>query len=188
MDQCPADINFECIQHILEDHRKPIYCVTFCEHFGYQHMFATCGANTVSVYSIANNICQLVQAYMDEDVEEEYYACTWGSTIDGAPTLLIGGVRGIIKVLNCATFVVELILPGHGNAINDLKIHPVDDGLCFSASKDMSIRLWNLRTGVCIAVFAGEKGHRDDVLFIDVHPLGNSLVSCGMDTRFEICI
>jgi hypothetical protein len=40
-----------------------------------------------------------------------------------------------------------------------------------------------LRTAVCIAIFAGEKGHRDEVLSVDPHPLGNCFVSAGMDTR-----
>jgi polycomb protein EED len=46
---------------------------------------------------------------------------------------------------------------GHGNSINDIHFHPVDLSLLLTASKDESVRLWNVTTGVCIAVFAGHK-------------------------------
>lgn len=71
---------------------------------------------------------------------------------------------------------------GHGAAIHELKVHPVDDSLIISCSKDESIRLWNIRTSVCVAIFAGDKGHRDEVLSCDFHPLGKCFVSAGIDT------
>lgn len=95
-------------------------------------------------------------------------------------------LRGILKCINNSTCELETVLFGHGNAVNDLRLHPIDDALIFSASKDESIRLWNLRTAVCIAIFAGERGHRDEVLSIDVHPLGHCFVSSGMDTNVKI--
>ena len=53
--------------------------------------------------------------------------------------------------------------------INEICVHPVDHWLIFTASKDESIRLWNLTNRVCIAIFAGEQGHRDEVLSMDIH-------------------
>jgi len=94
----------------------------------------------------------------------------------------VAGLRGIIKIFNCKEFTVSNILIGHGSSINELKIHPLDDSLCFSASKDESIRMWNIRTSVCIVMFAGDRGHREEVLSIDVHPAGLCFVSAGMDT------
>ena len=41
------------------------------------------------------------------------------------PLLAIGGARGIIKVLNCASRTTQVTLLGHGNSINDLHFHPV---------------------------------------------------------------
>ena len=48
------------------------------------------------------------------------------------------------------------------------------------------MRLWNLATGCCLAVLAGDQGHRDEVLSAAWHLGGERLVSGGMDNTVKI--
>ena len=73
-------------------------------------------------------------------------------------------MRGAIKLLNGSTKTVTRVFRGHGNSVNELLFHPVDCNLLFSASRDESIRLWNIVTGSCVLIMAGDQGHRDEVL------------------------
>jgi polycomb protein EED len=120
--------------------------------------------------------------------------------------LAVGGALGVIKLIDCAARGLHRLLHGHGGAINELRFSPSNKALLFSASKDESVRLWNVRSGCCIAIFAGEQGHRDEVLSIvsfaalasllspislfsfaqDVHMRGHLLASSGMDTTVKL--
>ena len=101
------------------------------------------------------------------------------------PILVFAGRKGLITVLDVARFEVQHVLVGHGDAVNELRIHPLSPHLLFSASKDRSIRLWNLHSSHCIAIFAGEKGHTNEVITIDVHMTGLCFVSGGMGANIS---
>ncbi|GMI22761.1 hypothetical protein TeGR_g10858, partial [Tetraparma gracilis] len=62
----------------------------------------------------------------------------------------------------------------------------LDSYLLLSCSKDESVRFWDTRTGTCLCVFAGDRGHREHVLSIDIHPCGDTFVSGGLDTSVKI--
>ena len=118
---------------------------------------------------------------------EDLYCCKWTFDEENeSPLLLCAGFKGIVKVIDCRRQMLSNGLIGHGNSINEICVHPVDPYLVLSASKDESIRMWNLTNRVCIAIFAGEQGHRDEVLSIDMHLMGNCFASSGMDNSIKI--
>mmetsp|Transcript_2155 Transcript_2155/g.2676 ORF Transcript_2155/g.2676 Transcript_2155/m.2676 type:complete len:564 (-) Transcript_2155:99-1790(-) len=203
---CKLSLRFGGCIH--EEHKEPIYSLSFFEPLpdlstnsmndssvkppcaSSRQYFASVGSNRATIYTInIDGTLSAVQAFIDEDVEEIFYSSCWSISADdgiNTPLLLIGGYRGYIKVIHCSEGKLETLLLGHGNAINDLRSHPVTPSLILSASKDESIRLWNVHTSCCIAIFAGDQGHRDQVLSIDFHILGNCFASCGMDNTIKL--
>ena len=180
------DVTFQFVLQIQEE-AVPMYGVKFCDTPGYHDYFGSCGKNAATIYHVAPDGCEVVHVFVDEDSEENYYTCAWSSTHDtDSPLFVVGGMRGIIKTINIVSLEVGNFLVGHGAPINEIRVHPVDNQLCLSSSKDESIRLWNLKTSICIAIFAGDKGHRDEVLSVDFHPLGTCFASAGMDNSIKI--
>jgi hypothetical protein len=73
-------------------------------------------------------------------------------------------------------------LVSHGGPVNDLRMHPLQPSWLLSCSRDHSLRLWHVRTGVLALVLAGDGGHRNEVISCDWHASERcTCVSSGMD-------
>ena len=107
-------------------------------------------------------------------------------TGDGANLLCVGGKTGVIKVLDLFQQKYIGFLFGHGDEVLDLKVCPTDEHVLASASNDKSFRLWNLKTGTCVAIFSGPFAHADFVVSLDWHLTGTFIVSGSMDTTVKI--
>ncbi|WVZ95193.1 hypothetical protein U9M48_040989 [Paspalum notatum var. saurae] len=177
-----------CGKHTEEKH--PIYGIVFnFMDARYYDIFATASINHVTTYRcLENGSFALLQAYVDEDKDESFYTVSWARDhVDGSPLLVAAGSNGIIRVINCATEKLAKSFVGHGGSIHEIKTQALKPSLIISASKDESVRLWNVHTGICILIFTGAGGHRNDVLSVDFHPSDiKCFASCGMDNTVRI--
>ena len=172
---------------------RPFYFASFCSCIPRAERFfaAVCGNHVTICELRADGHIDVRQIYADSDEEEQFYTCAWIRSPDpNAPKdsvlLLVAGFRGIIKMIDCKTCTLKGALIGHGNHVNEICVHPIDSNLVISASRDESLRLWNIKTKVCVAIFAGDQGHRDQVLSVGIHMSGNSLASASMDNCIKI--
>lgn len=183
--KCAKDKLILCAK---EDHGKPIFSIQFNPHVTYD-MFATVGSNRVTVYKIVDDNVEPILCFADPNTDENFYCCCWGIMENNGKreiVLMAAGAHGIIRIISPSNASSIKYLSGHGGAINDMKVSPTSPDLVLSGSKDHSLRLWNIQTDVCIAIFGGVEGHRDEVLSLDFHCSGSWIVSCGMDHSLKI--
>lgn len=173
-----------------ESHRAPLYCASF-NYLCQQHsdLFATVGSSRATVYRcLPDGNLQVVQVYRDSNNSEEFYLCRWShDTRTGASLLVLAGKNALVRVVNCATGMLEVTFEGHGQSINDIAVHPTRPHLVATASKDHSLRLWNIRSRTCVLIFQGDGGHKNEVLSVEWRPGGDlTLVSAGMDNHIKV--
>lgn len=153
------------------------------------HLFATVNNNCVRVYRAQHGKKpRLIRCFQDEDPDECFYTVSFVFNADNTNCwwVLAAGVKGVVRVLDLNKNCVAKTLIGHGEAVNHIAVHPRDPALIVTASKDESLRLWNLRIGTPIAMFAGLKGHRGEVLSVDFDRFGNRFASCGIDNSVRV--
>ncbi|XP_044958711.1 polycomb group protein FIE1 [Hordeum vulgare subsp. vulgare] len=176
-----------CSKHT--EGKRPLYAIGF--NFidaRYYDVFATVGGNRVTTYrGLPDGNLAVLQAYIDGDNAQSFYTLSWACDLDGTPLLVAAGSNAVIRVINCATEKLFKTFLGHGDSINEIRTQPLKPSLFISASKDESVRLWNVHTGICILIFAGGGGHRNEVLSVDFHPSDiYRIASCGMDNTVKI--
>lgn len=181
---------FRCSCVVEEDHKKPVYCVSFnFADLRHRNLFATVGLNRACIYRCKNDGgVELLQVYVDDDKAERFYVCKWSvNETTGAPLLLVAGSKGLVRAIDCHKNTVSHTFAGHGNDINDIAVHPSRPSLFLTASKDTSVRLWNASTNACVVILSGEGSHTNEVLTLDFHPWNKHLfLSAGMDNMVKI--
>ncbi|KAK4535245.1 hypothetical protein CDCA_CDCA04G1270 [Cyanidium caldarium] len=159
----------------------------------YHFALATCGGPGVRVYvasaaSPATRELTLVASHHDASAKRGgYYACVWTQDEhNGDDLLCAAGESGQVRVIRVRSDHVVRTLVGHGGAVNHLCVHPSRPSWLLSAGQDESVRLWDVVTGHCFAMFCGHEGHRGEVLYCDWHASGERFLSCGMDGSVRI--
>jgi len=165
-----------------EDHKKPIYSVTF-NPFLTSHLspvFATVGGRQLTIYECNQDSTKILQVFQDPNETECFYTSAWG-ILGENPVIAFAGEHGSIRILSVINNQIVRHLIGHGSSINELHFHPIRRRILASASKDHTIRIWDVWSEVITFILGGLNGHRDEVLSCDFRPDGEFVASCGMD-------
>ncbi|CAH8361978.1 unnamed protein product [Eruca vesicaria subsp. sativa] len=173
----------------IRDGETPVYSLVFnfLDSRFFSVFVSACG-NRINVYNcLEDGGIAPLQSYADEDKEESFYTVSWACGVKGNPFVVAGGEKGIIRVIDVGNEKIHKSLVGHGNSVNEIRTNVTKPQLVLSASKDESVRLWNVETGICILIFAGTGGHRNKVMSVDFQPNDeHRFISCGMDKTIKI--
>lgn len=193
------NIEYRLNDAIKEDHKNEIFSLSIFEKSESIKYLCSVGHRQITIYIFNGKLIPTL-VYIDSEPEERFYCCCWSDKlVNGNVQLAFGGQKGLIRILEfnpdeILTINQEKIslkehlktLVGHGGSINDLKFHKIEHHILLSASKDHSLRLWNISNGYCIAIFGGLNGHRDEVLYSDFHIKHQKFVSGGLDHYIKI--
>lgn len=149
----------------------------------YSNILVAVGAQTVAIYDLVdgNDICKF------EIPNDELYCISMTlNEVLKAIICAVGGKNPVIRILDITNCKQLYPLIGHKNEIYDLKFHPKNSNLLLSASKDNSIRLWNILTQKQLCIYGGPMGHAAEVLSISWHDSGSIFVSSGIDNCVKI--
>eukprot|EP00892_Ulva_mutabilis_P005858 jgi/Ulvmu1/3644/UM017_0058.1 len=178
-----------------QEHCSFIYCIKVCPFNAVADVCATVGGAEVNVVRVRKDAGRMhtlgrwsVQAKgPDGRQNESLYSCEWILLSDEKLYVLAAGLTGTIYLVRSEDCKCTRVLQGHGNPVNALQVHPCHEDLLLSASADESIRLWNVATGLPLAVFSGERGHASEILSL-AWSLSNPnlFASAGMDCAVKI--
>ncbi|KAI9207316.1 WD40-repeat-containing domain protein [Polychytrium aggregatum] len=149
-----------------------------------QSIFAMAGDGLLSVWSCkaAHRTQNLLSRRIldDKRAKAALYAVEWLYDAELREVYVaVGGNSSAISVFGLSSNSHRL-LQSHGADINDLKRHPRDDVILASASRDRSIRIWNAKRGMLLAILGG-CGHKDTIYSINFNDDGTRLISSSHD-------
>ncbi|CAD6191207.1 unnamed protein product [Caenorhabditis auriculariae] len=188
---------FVVTSKVYESHSKPIYAVAFNNYLPEDAppIFATATERYVNVYEcpLDSKDINLLLSMKDATEKEDFFALSWCYDTyeeinpESSPYMLaVGGLSGVVRILRSNDAKLVNHLRGHGESINEIRVHPSNSMLIATASKDYSIRVWHIRNDSCLMVLGGFSAHKDQVLSVDWSRCGDFLASCSMDHTIRL--
>ena len=169
--------------------QRIVYSCEFHPFVNDTKILATAGGPLACIYEVADKShkheIRIIQTYEDKNAEEDFFTCCW-CLVENESCLLVAGETGNIRMINAKDASFYKNFQAHGSSVNELKRHPRYPMIIGSASKDMSIRLWNVENDACLAVFGGQTSGFADFVSLDFSPCGGALISSGMDHQLNI--
>uniref|UniRef100_A0A1J3FR89 Polycomb group protein FERTILIZATION-INDEPENDENT ENDOSPERM n=3 Tax=Noccaea caerulescens TaxID=107243 RepID=A0A1J3FR89_NOCCA len=154
--------------------RLPVKVVALS--FGPQSMrnrLALAGSNLVGCWDPSVNTVDAGDALIPEGVcyvgaaDDSFFAVGWAIS-DLQSFIICGGSRGRLIVLNAARLSYTRTLVGHEDDINDIKTHPQRLSLILTSSKDCTIKLWCVVSGLCILTLSDQ--YKKDIFWAICQP------------------
>ena len=172
-----------------KQHHRQLYSCEFHPFIHTKKVLATAGGTLACIYELAPKSekyeIRLLQTYEDKNPKEDFFTCCW-CLVEGESCLLMAGQTGNIRMVNAKDMVFYKNFQAHGSSVNELKRHPEYPMIIGSASKDMSLRLWNVENDACICIFGCQLSGFSDFVSLDFSPCGGGLISSGMDHQLNI--
>lgn len=145
------------------------------------NLLVVVGDQYMKVYNIENE--ELLSYY---NIPQDNLYCVTLTEKNNSVIAAVGGQQLIIRIIDLVSQREIRQLIGHKNEIYDLKFSPQSSALLLSASKDTSVRLWNVESGDQICIFGGPLGHIAEVLAIEWHSSGEYFASSGIDNCVKL--
>ncbi len=127
--------------------------------------------------------------FAHSDLNKSVFAETWGSVMavafspDGTLLAMAGDGHGDVRLWQVKPFNQPLfIYKGHTSSVQSVAFSP-DGQTLASGSGDQTVRLWNVRTGECLAVLPG---HTAQVRSVNFSPDGQTLASGSSDRTVRL--
>lgn len=161
---------------------SPVRCIRTLNN-----ILAICGGSVLRVYNIENNY-ELINTYQLSE-SNSLNALALTEMIDTNEVYCaLGGESPVIRIIDVleGKELKTNQLIGHRNEIYELAISPIYYQILLSASKDCTVRLWNIANAEQLVIFGGPNSHLAEVLSIDWHFSGKIFVSSGVDSSVKL--
>lgn len=173
----------------VENHKQNLYGCAFNQYLNWPTtpVAAAVGGTRICLYEFPANeptIIPIKAVNFKFEYDEELFTVAWCSLPENMHRVVFGGETGTMYVMDPVRMEIERHLKGCGDNVNDIRASPINPTLIVAASKDLSVRIFDIRNSACLLICGGmEMVPVANTLSADWTPDGKKILSCGFDHR-----